>query len=240
VYCIQILTLLLFINLLSFIYKLVLLIMVYKYKTIEFGLSKINREGNIMKYKVFLIILVSIILLLSGCDKQSSSTIIEFEEFDLSDLTICLDAMMDEDDETVCSQEDGKEYLLAYANNFIQYLDQQATANVHLSYNSNLIMTIGFDDLPVSLSQDSIDVFNQLVEKIHFDISDIIINELGYVIDFRPEVTFSGVKISGFSEYYDVDSFQYINRYMTREIYVAQMTYYEDTVLTDNIDVILD
>lgn len=208
---------------------------------------KLKGEVNFLKCKVFLIILVSIMFVLSGCEDKSTSTIIEFEDYDLSDLTLCLDAMMDENDTTVCLQEDGEEYLTAYANHFIQYLDQQATTYVSLSYNTKLYMNISFDELPTLFGQDSIDIMNQVVQKIHFDISDIIINELEHIIAFRPDVIFFGVEVVGLFENYDIASFQYINRQGTPEIYLAEMRYYEDTVLTvdfgerlDRLEEVLD
>jgi hypothetical protein len=184
--------------------------------------------------------LLLISLFLIGCEKSSISEVIEFGDYDLTNLTTCLGSMMDEDEETVCSLEDGESYLTAYADYFIQYLDPAATINVNLSYGISLQMFIDFSNLPTQFGKDSIDVMNQVTRKINSDVSSIILNDLGYIIDFKADITFSGIEITGLFENYDILSFYYIHRQGTPEIYVADLRYYEDTELTTNFNERLD
>ena len=193
-----------------------------------------------MKRSFMLLIVLFVTILLSACTSSTDSELIEFADYDFTNLTMCLDAMMDEDDETICSQEDSNTYLKAYADYFTQYLDPQLITNASMSYLSRLVMNIAFEELPTSFGQDSIDIMNQVVEKINSDISDIILNDLGYVVDVKPTVNFTGVKIAGIFEAYDIQSFLYMYFQGTKELYISDMKYYEDTVLTEDFDKLLD
>lgn len=191
--------------------------------------------------KIFLMILMFVtVVFLGACSKsETAPSPIDFAEYDFTDLIACMGDMLDDDEETICLQEDANQYITAYANHYVQYLDPDVVVYGTLreysqqQYAGDIGVDIGYSNLPNSMGEDSLHVFNQILEEIHLQLQNIVLNDIGLIKIVRPSVQFSGQPIIGMFENIDIPAYQYMARPGTAEIYVIDLRYFQDIELTD-------
>lgn len=194
--------------------------------------------GGFMKKTMIFFAILSVLVLLVACEESTQQDYVDFEEYDTTDLSNCMGQMLDDDEETICTQEDGEALLLAYATHFAQYIDPQVeNISVHLFYNqmTGIEMFVQYDDVPTSMSYNEIDTMNKIVEEINTDIENIFINDLNLVLSFRPNIIFRGEEISGIFDM-DVPAFTYRIVEGDTTYYSADLRVYEDISLTENFN----
>lgn len=195
-----------------------------------------------MKKTILFFTLLFALVLLVACEKSTEQEHIEFEEYDTTDLSNCIGHMIDDDEATVCPQEDREALLLAYATHFVQYIDPEVeNIGVHLSYDQivGVQMFVQYDDVPTSMGYNELDTMNQIVEKINSDIENIFLNDLNVIMSFRPDIIFRGEEISGIFDI-DVPAFTYRIIEGDTTYYNADLRFYEDSTLTENFNEKLD
>jgi len=195
-------------------------------------------------FSLLLVFMVSITLV--GCAKSTTVDVIDFAEYDFTNLTTCMEALLDDDSETTCTNEDADAYIIDYANYFIQYLDPQVEADGILRgfeetmYVGDLHVSIGFSNVPNSMGENSLSVFNQILVEVTQQLKSIVLTDLDMIKIIKPEVRFDGEPVVGLFENYDIPAFQYLARNGTSEIFQVDLRYYEDVSLTEDFDTFLE
>jgi hypothetical protein len=193
-----------------------------------------------MKKLFSMILMLVMVVYLAACSKSDTTPEpIDFAEYDFTDLIACMGDMLDDDEGTICIQEDANQYMTAYANHYVQYLDSGAVVTGILrelsqtQYVGDIDILIDYSNLPNSMGEDSLHVFNQILQEIHNQLQNIVLNDIGVIKIVRPRVQFNGQPVVGLYDDIDIPAYQYLARPGTAEIYVIDLRYHQDIDLTD-------